>query len=78
MTCNNVEALIFAAVRGLGIAYLPGFVVRESLITGALVFVLDDYMTDGGKFSVLWPSSRHLLPKLRVFVDFLAKKLVLG
>jgi DNA-binding transcriptional LysR family regulator len=78
LTFNSVEALIFAAVRGLGIAYLPDFAVRESLATGALNSVLDGYLSDGGKFSVLWPSNRHLLPKLRVFVDFLTENLDLG
>ncbi|MCX7080216.1 MAG: LysR family transcriptional regulator [Pseudomonas sp.] len=78
LTSNNLEALIFAATQGLGIAFIPDFVVRDALADGTLVSVLDDYQTDSGKFSVLWPSSRHLLPKLRVFVDFLAERLVLG
>lgn len=78
LTCNNLEALIFAVTQGLGIAYVPDFVVRDALHRGHLVTVLDDYLTERGKFSVLWPSSRHLLPKLRVFVDFLAEHLVLG
>ncbi|WP_261792969.1 hypothetical protein [Pseudomonas chlororaphis] len=29
-------------------------------------------------FPVLWPGSRHRPPKLRVFVDFLSERLVLG
>src|ERR1700720_4361162 len=39
--------------------------------------VLDDYTEPGpsGTLRVLWPSSRHLAPKLRVFVDFLAANL---
>jgi hypothetical protein len=38
--------------------------------------VLDDYTDRSGPLRVLWPSSRHLAPKLRVFVDFLAANLV--
>ena len=78
LTCNSVEALISAATQGLGIAYLPEFAVRQSLSDGVLQSVLTPYLTEGGKFSVLWPSNRHLLPKLRVFVDFLAERLVLN
>ncbi|EKE76784.1 LysR family transcriptional regulator [Gallaecimonas xiamenensis] len=78
LTFNNVEALISAAVGGMGIAYLPDFAVREQITAGTLTSVLDDYLTEGGRFAILWPSSRHLLPKLRVFVDFLAERLVLG
>jgi hypothetical protein len=51
----------------MGIAYLPDFAIVRQLREGLLVTVLDDY-TDR-----LWPSSRHLAPKLRVFVDFLAR-----
>lgn len=78
LTCNSVEALISAATQGLGIAYLPEFAVRQFLSDGILQSVLTPYLTEGGKFSVLWPSNRHLLPKLRVFVDFLAERLVLN
>ncbi|MGC5698654.1 LysR family transcriptional regulator [Pseudomonas sp. NFXW11] len=78
LTSNNLEALIHAATQGLGIAYVPEFVVCSALADGSLVAVLDDYQVERGKFSILWPSSRHLLPKLRVFVDFLSQRLVLG
>jgi hypothetical protein len=38
--------------------------------------VLDDYTDHSGPLRILWPSSRHLAPKLRVFVDFLAANLI--
>jgi len=78
LTSNNLESLIHAATQGLGIAYVPEFVVCGALADGSLVSVLDDYQQERGKFSILWPSSRHLLPKLRVFVDFLSQRLMLG
>ncbi|WP_414158134.1 LysR family transcriptional regulator [Pseudomonas sp. BNK-45] len=78
LTSNNLESLIHAATQGLGIAYVPDFVVAGALADGSLVSVLDDFQQERGKFSILWPSSRHLLPKLRVFVDFLGEHLLLG
>jgi len=78
MVSNNIEALILAASQGMGLAYLPDFVMHEQLRSGALQTVLDDYVQAGGMFSVLWPSSRHLSPKLRVFVDFICGNIVLG
>ncbi|WP_421187655.1 LysR family transcriptional regulator [Aeromonas sanarellii] len=77
-TFNSVEGLIYASVAGLGIAYLPDFAVREGIGSGALVSILDDYVVDGGQFSILWPGNRYMAPKLRVFVDFLVDKKVLG
>jgi DNA-binding transcriptional LysR family regulator len=28
-----------------------------------------------GTFYLLWPSGRHVLPKLRVFIDFISARL---
>lgn len=78
LVCNNIEALILAANQGLGLAYLPDFVIREQLMSEQLQAVLGDYMQAGGMFSVLWPSSRHLSPKLRVFVDFICEHIMLS
>ncbi|WP_416424547.1 LysR family transcriptional regulator [Pseudomonas sp. App30] len=78
LTFNNVEALIGAAVGGLGVAYLPDFAVGQYLRDGSLVSILDERLVAGGTFSLLWPGSRQPLPKLRAFIDFLAEHLVLG
>ncbi|NVD99322.1 LysR family transcriptional regulator [Massilia sp. BJB1822] len=75
LVCNNIEALIGAALRGLGLAYLPDFLVKDYLRDGQLQAVLDEHVDDGGQFWLLWPSSRHMSPKLRVFVDFLCERL---
>jgi LysR substrate binding domain len=73
---STLEPLIFMAEQGMGIAYLPDFAIGRQLREGILVTVLDDYTDRSGPLRVLWPSSRHLAPKLRVFVDFLAANLV--
>ncbi|WAT01087.1 LysR family transcriptional regulator [Rouxiella chamberiensis] len=78
LTFNNLEGLLQASVRGMGLTYAPKFLVKEYLHSGELVSVLDDYITDAGKFSLVWPSSRHLLPKIRVFIDFMTEKKVLS
>ena len=75
LTCNNIEALIGAATQGVGLAYLPDFIVRDAIGRGELQAVLGDYLLYASKFWVLWPSSRHLSPKIRVFVDHLCTHL---
>jgi DNA-binding transcriptional LysR family regulator len=72
---STIEPLILMAEQGLGIAYLPDFAIGRQLREGLLVTVLDDYSDRSGPLRVLWPSNRHLAPKLRVFVDFLAANL---
>ena len=75
MVCNNMEAMLGAAVAGLGIAWMPDFLARDALARGELRCVLPDAMTHRGQFSALWPSSRQLSPKVRAFVDFAGERL---
>ncbi|WEX86730.1 LysR family transcriptional regulator [Sinorhizobium garamanticum] len=72
---NTIEPLIYMAEQGLGIACLPDVGIRRQLGDGTLVSVLDDHVEHSGPFRILWPSSRYLSPKLRVFVDFMAENL---
>jgi DNA-binding transcriptional LysR family regulator len=72
MVLNNMEAMLAATVQGHGIAHMPDFLAREALDDGRLTAVLEG---DEGQFWVLWPSSRHLSPKIRVFVDFVSAQL---
>ncbi len=72
LNCNNVDTLLHFAESGLGIAALPDFAVRAALAAGRLRPVLDAHRRHDGAFRILWPSSRHLTPKLRAFIDFLA------
>jgi DNA-binding transcriptional LysR family regulator len=75
LTCNNMEALRGATLGGLGIGCMPDFLAREPLMSGALRTVLGEHIDGPGKFHLLWPSNRHLSPKVRVFVDFLGERL---
>ncbi|MFC5475768.1 LysR family transcriptional regulator [Paraherbaspirillum soli] len=75
LTCNNMEAMLAAAINGLGIAYMPDFLARDALAAGSLQSVLDADLIDPGQFWIVWPSNRQLSPKLRVFVDFVCEHL---
>ncbi len=72
---STIEPLINLAENGLGITCVPDFAVREQLNSGALVRVLPNYTNHTGWFRAVWPSSRFLSPKVRVFVDFLGTHL---
>lgn len=77
LTLNNMEAVFTATIDGHGIAYMPEFSIREAVACQQLQIVLDDGPRHHGQFWALWPSNRHLSPKIRVFVDFMAKHLPL-
>ena len=46
-----------------------------SNLSSAAPNMAGDYLLYASKFWVLWPSSRHLSPKIRVFVDHLCTHL---
>ena len=73
---NNMEAVRGAALGGLGIGCMPDFLVEGPLREGALRQVLPDpERRPAGRFRAVWPTSRQLSPKVRVFVDFLRGRL---
>lgn len=75
MVCNNIETRVCFAMRGLGIAWLPDFAIREQLEAGTLCEVLADASNHTGVAHLLWPASKYPSPKLRVLIDFLSERL---
>lgn len=75
MILNNMEAVLDAAIRGHGLAFMPDFLAAEALLDGRLRQALGRFPSPEGQFSMLWPSSRHMTPRLRAFVDHFAGRL---
>jgi DNA-binding transcriptional LysR family regulator len=72
---DDLEAIADAATAGLGLAWLPEWLVRERLRTGALVSVLDDQPGATMDCYALWPASPHMPLRLRLAVDALVEQL---
>lgn len=76
---NNSEMLRQAALGGLGLALLPGWLVRPDLEAGRLVAVLGEYQANPGEMDVgiyaVYPANRRGASKIRVFTDMLAEAL---
>ncbi|KRA67492.1 LysR family transcriptional regulator [Agrobacterium sp. LC34] len=72
---STLEPLIHLAQHSFGITCLPFFAAASEIAEGKLVSVLDDHLAATGAFRVLWPTSRYLSPKVRVFVDYMAANL---
>jgi DNA-binding transcriptional LysR family regulator len=66
---SNAEAVRDATLAGYGIAKLATFLISDDLRDGRLVRVLDDIAADGPSVRAVYPSSRHLSPKVRSFID---------
>ena len=51
---------------------LHDYMADTHLRSGALVQVLVGYAVEGPPISVMFPSAKHLAPKVRVFIDVVA------
>ncbi|MFX4307729.1 LysR family transcriptional regulator [Acinetobacter soli] len=79
-SANHTGIRLDAALKHIGIASLPYFVARHALQDGRLIQVLPDWYFKtyySGDAWLLYPPTRHLPPKLSVFIQFLAEKLAL-
>jgi DNA-binding transcriptional LysR family regulator len=71
---NNAEVLRDAAVRGRGIALLPTFIAGDALRAGTLQRVLKPYSAPPLTLYAIYPPTRHLAMKVRLFIDFLVAR----
>ena len=71
---NNGEILLQAALRGLGIYLSPTFFCCDALQAGKLEIALEDFSEDPLSIYAVYPHRRHLSPRVRAFVDFLAER----
>lgn len=70
---NNGYALLAAARKGLGLVQLPEFYVFDDINSGRLIPVLEEFEPSDTGVWALYPSSKHLSPKIRLFIDHLVR-----
>ncbi len=68
---NNAEALLEAALEGVGVINLPTWMVGQDLCEGRLEEVLKAYSMSEPSVHAIYPPGRHLSAKVRAFVDYL-------
>jgi DNA-binding transcriptional LysR family regulator len=71
---NHGESLRQAALDGLGVAYMPTFLVGPDISAGRLVAVLRDRVESNQKVYAVYPRNQNLAPKVRAFIDFLVEE----
>ncbi len=68
---NNGDYLRDATVAGLGISFIPTFMAWEEIENGSLVCVMRDYSFPTLTAYAIYPQTRHLSKRVRVFIDML-------
>jgi DNA-binding transcriptional LysR family regulator len=72
MVTSAAESLVDMALGGFGVACVPHFLVRQHIEARRLQPLLADHMDAPVPFRLLWPSNRHLSPKIKAFVDYIS------
>ncbi|KAF1029748.1 MAG: HTH-type transcriptional regulator PgrR [Burkholderia plantarii] len=73
VSVNDSDAYVSCALEGFGLIQPALFMVLPQLRDGTLREVLTGYKPLPMPISVVYPHSRHLSPKVRVFVDWIAE-----
>ncbi|MBN9162431.1 MAG: LysR family transcriptional regulator [Myxococcales bacterium 68-20] len=78
LVVNDYAMLRSVARAGFGIALLPEYLCAEDLRSGRLVPVLESWSAPEVPVFALYPSTRHLSPKVVALLDLLRQRLVLS
>ena len=73
VSVNDADAYVTCGLEGFGLIQPALFMVLPHLRSGQLVEVLPELKPLPMPISAVYPHSRHLSPKVRVFVDWIAE-----
>ena len=71
---TGTESYLDGVRLGLGLAQMPVFHVERDLAEGRLRRVLPEHKVPSAPVSVLYPRSRQLSPRVRVFIDWIVQQ----
>jgi DNA-binding transcriptional LysR family regulator len=74
LSTNDFDLMLDSARAGIGIALLPEHLVAADLGRGRLKRVLTDWSSPETPVHAVYPSARHLSPKVSAFVEVLRKE----
>jgi len=76
LTSNSVRMAREATLEGLGISYLPHFLVEEDIAEDRLEVILPDLVSQQIPLYLMVPKGNYTLSKVRAFVDFLSREII--
>ena len=76
LKANSIAFNREMVLQGLGIARLPRVYCHGCVQAGELVEVLPDYTCPSIEVNAIYPSRRHLNPKVRLFIDHMMSMIV--
>ena len=74
---TDLDVLELALKADLGIAVLPAFLCEKAIRAGRLERVLPSWRPPATPVHVIYPSTRHLSPTVRSFIDHMQERMML-
>jgi DNA-binding transcriptional LysR family regulator len=74
LVVNDFDVLLQAARADLGVAMLPLFVGAEEIRARRLEHLLKEWSSPPARIHAVYPSTRHLSPKVKAFVEHLREQ----
>jgi DNA-binding transcriptional LysR family regulator len=71
LAVNDTNALLAAALAGLGVLHSPAFITGAQVASGALQAVLQDWTAPPIPIHIVYPANRHLSARTRAFVAWM-------
>ena len=75
LEANSGDALLAAAVGGLGITHLPTFIVEAAVREHKLDILLPAFRTPELGIYAVFPSNRYVPHRVRTLVEYLAQRI---
>lgn len=75
LLANNGDALLDAAIRGLGITNSPSFIAAAAIEAGSVRPILVNYAQPELSIYAVFPGNRYVPRRVRVLVDYLAERI---
>lgn len=67
---NGPAMCVSAALSGVGLTYITEAAVHPLIENGRLATCLERFLAESPGFFIYFPNRKHVLPKLRAFIDF--------
>ena len=73
--CNSSQMELAMVLADKGICRLPEFTMHQAMVDNKLEVLFDDYPEQEVNVYAIYPSRKHLSPKVRCFIDLLLEKM---
>ncbi|SFG78811.1 transcriptional regulator, LysR family [Duganella sp. CF458] len=73
LAIDDGNAYLTAGLAGLGVLWLPQYMAREHVASGALVQLFADWRIEPMPLHVAYPPNRYVRKQLRVFIDWIVE-----